>query len=42
MINQPLVIAVAPNGARKTKDDLTQIPLSPEELAQTAIDCLTV
>ncbi len=42
MINQPLVIAVAPSGARKTKDHLRQIPLSPEELAQTAMDCLAV
>ena len=42
MIDQPLLIAVAPNGARKTKDDLTQIPLTPAELAQTAKDCLSV
>jgi len=40
MRKNTLLVAVAPNGARKTKDDLTQIPLTPVELAQTAKDCL--
>lgn len=39
--NQPILIAVAPNGARKTKKDHPNIPLTPLELAQTANDCLT-
>lgn len=42
MTDQALLIAVAPNGARKTKDDLAQIPLTPGALAQTAKDCLHV
>lgn len=40
MSTQPLLVAVAPNGARKTKADLSQIPLTPDEIAQTAKDCL--
>lgn len=38
--NQPILIAVAPNGARKTKDDHTGLPLSPRELIETAEACL--
>lgn len=38
--NNNIVIAVAPNGARKTKADHPNIPLNAEELAQTANDCL--
>ena len=34
-----VLIAVAPNGARKTKDDLANIPLTAEELAQEAKLC---
>lgn len=34
-------IAVAPNGGRKTKTDHPNVPLGPEELATTAVDCLT-
>ena len=41
MTEQPLIIAVAPNGARKTKADLKQIPLTPEEIAETAKECLS-
>ena len=34
----PLVIAVAPNGARKTKADHTAVPITPKEIADTAAD----
>jgi 3-keto-5-aminohexanoate cleavage enzyme len=33
---QPLILSVAPNGARKTKADHPQLPISPAELAATA------
>lgn len=36
----PLIIAVAPNGARKTKKDHVNLPIRPEELAQEAEACL--
>ena len=36
-----VIIAVAPNGARKTKDNHPNIPLTPTEIAQTAQDCLS-
>ena len=36
---QPLVLAVAPNGARKTKADHPALPIGPEELAETAKAC---
>ena len=32
----PLLIAVAPNGARKTKQDHPALPITPDELAETA------
>lgn len=35
----PILIAVAPNGARKTKKDHPQLPLTPSELARTAVAC---
>jgi uncharacterized protein (DUF849 family) len=38
--SSPVVIAVAPNGARKLRDDHPRLPLSPDELAQCAVDCL--
>lgn len=38
--SSPMLIAVAPNGARRTKSDHPQIPISPEELAHTAQGCL--
>jgi 3-keto-5-aminohexanoate cleavage enzyme len=34
-----MMIAVAPNGARKQKGDHPALPLSPTELAQTAVQC---
>ncbi len=33
------IISVAPNGARKTKSDHINLPISPEELAQEAHEC---
>lgn len=36
----PIVLAVAPNGARKRRDDHPRLPLTPGELAQCAADCL--
>jgi 3-keto-5-aminohexanoate cleavage enzyme len=38
--NTPVVIAVAPNGARKRREDHPGLPLGPDELAQCAVDCL--
>ncbi|MCC9626102.1 3-keto-5-aminohexanoate cleavage protein [Thalassospira sp. MA62] len=35
----PFIIASAPNGARKTKQDLPNIPITPAEVAQTALAC---
>jgi len=35
----PVIITVAPNGARRTKVDHPAIPLVPEELAQCAKEC---
>ncbi len=35
----PLIITVAPNGARKTKADHPALPIAPEELAETAARC---
>ena len=32
----PLILAVAPNGARKTRADHPAVPITPEELARTA------
>ena len=37
--NDAVMIAVAPNGARKTKQDHPQLPISPKELAYTAAAC---
>jgi uncharacterized protein (DUF849 family) len=36
----PVTIAVAPNGARKGRDDHPRLPLTPEALAQCADDCV--
>lgn len=33
---EPLILAVAPNGARKTRADHPAVPISPAELAETA------
>jgi uncharacterized protein (DUF849 family) len=38
-ISAPLAIAVAPNGARKTKADHPALPIAPDELAATARAC---
>lgn len=35
----PLIIAVAPNGARKTRSDHPELPMSPDEIARTAAAC---
>ncbi|MDG4719918.1 MULTISPECIES: 3-keto-5-aminohexanoate cleavage protein [Thalassospira] len=35
----PFLIASAPNGARKTKADLINIPITPEEVAREALSC---
>ncbi|WP_430474504.1 3-keto-5-aminohexanoate cleavage protein [Thalassospira lucentensis] len=35
----PFLIASAPNGARKTKADLPNIPITPAEVAKTAFEC---
>ena len=35
----PVILAVAPNGARKTKADHPALPISPAELAETAAAC---
>ncbi|MCP3889754.1 MAG: 3-keto-5-aminohexanoate cleavage protein [Desulfobulbaceae bacterium] len=40
MANEPMLIAVAPNGARKTKQDHPELPLSSSELIKTAISCI--
>jgi 3-keto-5-aminohexanoate cleavage enzyme len=36
----PVAIAVAPNGGRRTKADHPALPLTPDELAETAAACL--
>ena len=36
----PVAIAVAPNGARRSRDDHPMLPTTPEQLAQCAADCL--
>jgi len=35
----PLVLAVAPNGARRTKADHPALPMSADEIARTAAEC---
>ncbi|MBO6581160.1 MAG: 3-keto-5-aminohexanoate cleavage protein [Thalassospira sp.] len=37
--DKPFLIASAPNGARKTKADLPNIPITPAEVARTALEC---
>lgn len=37
--DQPLVIAAAPNGARKTPRDHPALPVTPDQLADTAATC---
>ncbi len=36
----PLIIAVAPNGARRTKADHPAQPMTPDELAETSVKCV--
>ena len=36
----PLIVAVAPNGARRTQADHPALPITPDELARTAAECL--
>lgn len=36
---EPLIVMVAPNGARKTQTDHPALPLTPDELAATAVAC---
>ena len=36
---EPMVLAVAPNGARKTQADHPALPITPEEIARTAAAC---
>lgn len=35
----PLIVAVAPNGARKTRADHPELPVSPDQIARTAASC---
>ncbi|WP_119459106.1 3-keto-5-aminohexanoate cleavage protein [Rhodospirillaceae bacterium SYSU D60014] len=35
----PLILAVAPNGARKTKADHPALPMTADEIAETAVAC---
>ena len=37
--HKPMMIAVAPNGARKQKADHSALPITPMELAETAVQC---
>ena len=36
---KPIMIAVAPNGARKQKTDHAALPIEPAELAEAAVQC---
>jgi len=38
--DSPLMIAIAPNGARKTQNDHAALPISPAEIASTAEACM--
>lgn len=40
MVTQPIAIAVAPNGARKTHADHPALPITPNELAACARQCV--
>ncbi|HWL46925.1 MAG TPA: 3-keto-5-aminohexanoate cleavage protein [Sphingomonadaceae bacterium] len=39
MTNKPVLIAVAPNGARRTRRDHPALPLAPDEIAADALAC---
>lgn len=38
-MQSPVMISIAPNGARKTKADHPRLPIAPQELAETARNC---
>lgn len=38
-MSKPVFVMIAPNGARRTKADHPALPISPAELARTAIEC---
>jgi len=38
--SQPVIIMVAPNGARLTQTDHSQLPVTTEDIAKTALDCM--
>lgn len=38
--NDPVMIAVAPNGARKTQQDHPRLPITPQEIARSAASCV--
>lgn len=40
-MSHPIIISVAPNGARKTKKELPHIPITAEEVVKEANDCIT-
>ena len=40
MVTQPIAIAIAPNGARKTHADHPALPITPDELAACARQCV--
>lgn len=40
LLRRPFALAVAPNGARKTHADHARLPISPDELAQCARECV--
>ncbi|HEU4985991.1 MAG TPA: 3-keto-5-aminohexanoate cleavage protein, partial [Rhizobiaceae bacterium] len=39
-VNEPVAIAIAPNGGRKTKADHPALPMTSDEIAATAAACL--
>ncbi|WP_195753677.1 3-keto-5-aminohexanoate cleavage protein, partial [Vibrio parahaemolyticus] len=41
MFAEPIAIIVAPNGARKTKHDHANLPMTKDELVAEAIACQT-
>ena len=40
ILRRPFALAVAPNGARKTHADHARLPMTPDELAQCARECV--
>jgi uncharacterized protein (DUF849 family) len=39
MTPKPVIVAVAPNGARRTKADHPNLPMTPEEIARAVAEC---